>query len=108
VGEAVNGDKIAFDLLKSERSSNYIRMEAEKLIKVADKLAVAVADIPNWWGGDSKYSFIHSANELDSLMRKAAERICELSNNMTATAENNRTFEEHLKIELNSAGKPWY
>jgi len=95
----VDYDLIAFDLSKCERSSRMIRGEHDKLIRVADKLASAVADVSTWWDGDSKYSFIRRANELESLMRRAAGLILEMSENMTKSAEYKIAVDQQLGNE---------
>ena len=92
-------DVIAFDLLQCERSSRFFRKESEILIRMADKLASAVTDTSYWWEGDSRYSFVHYANELDSQMRKAAGRILEMREVMIASANYKKAVDEHMKIE---------
>lgn len=93
-------DIIAFDLSKCERCSRSVRSEAEKLIRSADKLSRATADTATWWVGGSRNGYMSRANELDSLMRKAAEIVLEMSENLIESAEYKKAEEDNFKIEL--------
>jgi uncharacterized protein YukE len=93
---------VAFDIERSKTSSRKLQTEYDKLVKQTEKLNKQISDISIWWEGGSKEPFIRDATLLLSNMRKAADRVLGMRDDMNKAAEYMLTLDTNVKSSIAS------